>query len=51
MSYLKILNEHEKREIEKKLNEQFGIKDIPGFIIKRGEERLFLFSGNLPEKK
>ena len=51
MSYLKIFNEHEKREIERKLGEQFGIKSVPGMIVKRSEERLFLFSGNLPEKE
>ncbi len=50
MTYLKILNKKEKQDIEKKLGEQFGIKYVPGLIIKRGEERLFLFSGDLSEK-
>jgi NOL1/NOP2/fmu family ribosome biogenesis protein len=50
MTYLKILNSKEKADIEKQLNEQFGIKNIPGMIVKRNEERLFLFSGNLNEK-
>lgn len=50
MSFIKILNQHEKRHIEKKLNEQFGIEEVPGLIVKRGEERLFLFSGNFSEK-
>ncbi len=50
MSFIKILNQHEKRQIEKKLNEQFGIENVPGLIVKRGEERLFLFSGNFSEK-
>lgn len=50
MNYLKILNGYEKHEIERKLDEQFGIKYVPGLIIKRGEERLFLFSGNLSEE-
>lgn len=50
MNYLKILNKKEKAEIEKKLNEQFGIENIPGILIMRGQERLFLFSGNLSEE-
>ncbi|MFA4953300.1 MAG: hypothetical protein WC584_03685 [Candidatus Pacearchaeota archaeon] len=48
---LKIFSENEKKEIEKKLNEQFGIKEIPGIILQRGEERLFLFQGSLSEKQ
>ncbi len=44
---LKILNKKEKQEIENKLKEQFGIKEIPGLLIKKGRERVFLFSGNL----
>jgi len=50
MNFIKILNQHEKRQIEKKLNEQFGIENVPGLIVRRGEERLFLFSGNFSEK-
>lgn len=48
---LKIFNENEKLEIEKRLNEQFGIKKIPGLIIKGGTERLFLFQGSLKPKE
>lgn len=48
---LKIFTEKEKRDFIKKLNEQFGIKKIPGTLIKRGKERIFLFQGNLDEKK
>lgn len=44
MRYLKIFNKKEKQEIENKLNEQFGIKEIPGEIIMKGKEKLFLFS-------
>ncbi|MBI4116653.1 hypothetical protein HY449_02830 [Candidatus Pacearchaeota archaeon] len=47
MNPLKILSEKEKNEIIEKLNGQFGIKNIPGKIITRGRERLFLYSGNL----
>ena len=49
MTFLKILNKKEKAEIEKKLKEQFGVDSIPGIIAQRGEERLFLFSGNFSE--
>ena len=50
MSYLKILNQKEKAEIEYKLHEQFGISSVPGMIVMRGQERLFLFSGSFTEK-
>ncbi|MGA2130530.1 MAG: hypothetical protein ABSG05_02885 [Candidatus Pacearchaeota archaeon] len=51
MSFIKILNEREKTKIEEQLKEQFGISSVPGTIIMRGAERLFLFSGNLSEKE
>ena len=51
MNSLKILNSHEKKEIEKQLEERFGIKEIPGRIVMRGKERLFLYSGNMDEKE
>jgi len=44
---LKILNAKEKAELVRKLRLQFGIKKIPGTIIMRGKERIFLFTGNL----
>lgn len=49
MNFLKILNENEKQEIVNKLNKQFGIKEIPGLILRRGAERLFLFQGSFNE--
>jgi len=51
MNPLKILNKNEKREIKNKLNKQFGINEIPGKIVKRGAERLFLFNGNFKWKQ
>ena len=51
MNRLKILNENQKREIENKLKRQFGIDKVEGIIVKRGEERLFLFSGNFNERQ
>jgi len=49
MNFLKILSAQEKMVIESQLSEQFGIESIPGLIVKMGEERLFLFSGDLSE--
>ncbi len=49
MEYIKILTSQEKKKIELKLKEQFGIKEIPGKIVMRGEERLFFFTGNVDE--
>lgn len=51
MTYLKVLSEQEKKQIEQKLNEQFGADKIPGILIKRGEEKIFLFTGNFNEKQ
>jgi len=48
---LKILNEKEKEKIQHKLNDQFGIQEIPGKIIMIGKERLFVFLGDLELKK
>ena len=45
------MNDDGKKEIVKKLSEQFGIEDIGGKIVKRNEERLFLFSGSMDEKE
>jgi NOL1/NOP2/fmu family ribosome biogenesis protein len=47
---LKILNKTEKRGIEKDLYEQFGIKSIPGIVLRRGWERLFLFTGDFSKE-
>ena len=47
---LKILNKNEKEEITNKLKSQFGITEIPGEIIMRGKERMFLFSGDFKKK-
>lgn len=46
MNPLKILNGKEKKAVENKLNEQFGISEISGKIIMMGKEKMFLFSGS-----
>ncbi|MDO8528597.1 MAG: hypothetical protein Q7S06_01745 [Nanoarchaeota archaeon] len=51
MTFIKILSKNEKREIERKLNKQFGVKEIPGMLIKFGNDRIFFFSGKLKENE
>ncbi len=51
MAQLKILNLNQKQEIVNKLKKQFGIKDIEGIFVKRGEERLFLFQGDFTPRQ
>jgi NOL1/NOP2/fmu family ribosome biogenesis protein len=48
---IKILAEQEKAWIEKQLNEQFGIKKIPGKIAMIGKEKLFFFTGEFEDIK
>jgi|TARA_Y100000031_G_scaffold61349_1_gene69200 NOL1/NOP2/fmu family ribosome biogenesis protein len=48
---LTILNKKEKQEIEEKLNNQFGIKEISEKIIMKGKEKLFLFSGSFTNEE
>ena len=47
---IKILSNKEKREVEKNLKDNFGIKEVKGIIAKMGKEKLFLFSGSFSEK-
>jgi len=51
MNRLKILNIHEKKEIEENLIKRFGIKEIPGTLARRGAERLFIFQGSFDKKQ
>ncbi|SRR4030042_5550115 len=44
-----IIKGKERELIENKLKEQFGIKEIPGMLIKIGAERIFLFQGSFNE--
>jgi len=43
---LEIIEEKEEKRIIQILKKQFGIEKIPGTLIKRGKERIFLFQGN-----
>jgi len=47
---LKLLNKKEEKEIIDKLDNQFGIKQIPGKIFMRGKQRLFLYLGSFDEE-
>ncbi len=49
--YLKIFSEKETQKIKEKLQSQFGIKEIPGILIKKGAERIFLYQGDLAPKE
>ena len=46
-----ILSNNETNEILSKLNVQFGIKEIPGKLIKIGKERIFLFQGDFSDEQ
>jgi len=51
INHLEILDKKEERKLLDLLEEQFGILEIPGIIVKRGEERLFLFQGILTKQE
>ena len=44
---MKIINSSEKKEILEKLNYQFGIKNLPYLLIRFGQDKIRLYSGNL----
>ena len=46
-----ILSQHETQQILEKLQEQFGINEIPGILLRIGQERIFLYQGSLSEKE
>ena len=48
---IQILESRQIEEIEKNLKERFGIKRIPGKILKLGEEKLFLFTGDATDEE
>jgi NOL1/NOP2/fmu family ribosome biogenesis protein len=48
---LKVLPQKHKIKILKKLNSQFGIEEIPGILIKKGKEKIFLYTGNLKKEE
>jgi len=51
MSRFKILGESERKELMKKLEKQYGIKEIEGTLITLGQEKIRLFTGEISEKE
>jgi len=50
-SRLKILNIKEKNNIEEKLKTKYGISKIPGILLMKGQEKVFLYTGALGPKE
>lgn len=48
---LKILSIKEKKKIEEKLKAKYGISEIPGILLMKGQERVFLYSGSLSPRE
>lgn len=48
---INFFNSKENKKFLEQLDEQFGIKTIPGRVTKIGKEKIFLFAGNLDERK
>jgi len=51
LNQLQILTEKEKKKILNQLKEQFGVKKIPGTLLKRGKERIFLYQGSFNKEE
>ncbi len=48
---IQVLNQKQIQEVHRSLREQFGIDKIPGRIMKLGEEKLFLFTGDAADEE
>ena len=48
---MKLITPQEKKKIVEQLNEQYGITNIPFELIRFGEEKLRIFSGNIPKQQ
>jgi len=48
---MRIVAMKDREKVVSELQERFGIKDIPGTIVMRGRERLYLYSGNFESWK
>ncbi len=49
MNSIEIIPKRETKGMLEKLEKQFGIKDIPGILMRKGKERIFLFNGEISE--
>lgn len=48
---VKFIKSNEKRRLVEKLNERFGIKEIPGILIETGKEKVRGFSGSMTREE
>ena len=48
---LKILSIKEKKKIKEKLKTKYGISNIPGILLMKGKEKVFLYSGSLKPRE
>jgi NOL1/NOP2/fmu family ribosome biogenesis protein len=48
---INILSSRETEEILASLQEQFGVKKIPGILLRIGQERIFMYQGSLSENE
>jgi NOL1/NOP2/fmu family ribosome biogenesis protein len=48
---IQFIKSNEKREIIEKLNEQYGITDLPYLLIQTGKEKTRVFSGSLSKEE
>ena len=44
---MKIMSSSDKKKILKKLNEEFGVKELPYLFLKFGQDKLRIYSGDL----
>ncbi len=51
MNQIEIIQKTELEELSQKLEDQFGIRNIPGILLRKGKERIFIFQGELSEKE
>jgi len=48
---LKILSIKEKKKIEEKLKAKYGTSNIPGILLMKGQEKVFLYTGSLKPRE
>jgi len=48
---LHFLNDSETKEIKNQLKKQFGVTELPGILLRIGQDRIFLYKGALTQKE
>lgn len=51
MNQIEIIKKEFRKELIGKLNDQFGIEEIEGILLRKGKERIFLFQGEMSEEE